>query len=265
MRQKTILTKGKIMVGVYFSGTGNSKYAAELFCMEYDKESRVYSIEDVEAFMALKDADLIVFAYPVQFSTVPKIVRDYVTDNKELWKNKKVFVIATMGLFSGDGSGSLGRLLKKYGAVVTGGLHLRMPDIVADVKALKRPLDKNQELVRQAELKIREAVKQLKAGHPTREGMGPLYRLAGFFGQRAYFGHKTRKYSSKLKIDTEKCIGCGKCEELCPMKNITITDQKAVSGDRCTMCYRCINKCPKQAITLLGKSVIEQCGIERYK
>ncbi len=33
------------MVGIYFSGTGNSKYAAELFCKEYDNESRTYSIE----------------------------------------------------------------------------------------------------------------------------------------------------------------------------------------------------------------------------
>ena len=37
------------MVGIYFSGTGNSKYAVELFCKEYDKEFSAYSIEDTEA------------------------------------------------------------------------------------------------------------------------------------------------------------------------------------------------------------------------
>ena len=252
------------MVGIYFTGTGNSKYAAELFCKEYDKESGAYSIEDTEALAAVADADLIVFAYPVQFSTVPKIMRDYITDHSELWKNKKVFIIATMGLFSGDGSGALGRLLKKCGAEVIGGLHLKMPDSIADEKALKRPLEKNRELVKQAKQKINESVKRLKAGKPTQEGIGALYRMAGFFGQRAYFGHKTREYSSKLKIDNDKCIGCGLCEKLCPMKNISIKDQKAVSGDQCTMCYRCINKCSKQAITLLGKRVVEQCGIEKY-
>ena len=36
------------MVGICFSGTGNSKYAVELFCKEYDNESRTYSIEDTE-------------------------------------------------------------------------------------------------------------------------------------------------------------------------------------------------------------------------
>ncbi len=252
------------MIGIYFSGTGNSRYAAELFCREYDKDAIAYTIEDDDVLKAVNSADVIVFSYPVQFSTVPKIMRDFVTNNKELWRNKKIFVIATMGLFSGDGAGMLGRLLESYGAEVIGGLHLKMPDSIADEKALKRPLEKNKELVIQAGQKIKECVRQLKEGHPPLEGMGLLYRLAGFFGQRLYFGHKTKKYSSKLKIDKEKCIGCGKCEKLCPMENIVIVGQKAVSGDRCTMCYRCINKCPEQAITLLGKRVIEQCEIEKY-
>jgi len=252
------------MIGIYFSGTGNSRYAAELFCREYDKDAIAYTIEDDDVLKAVNSADVIVFSYPVQFSTVPKIMRDFVTNNKELWRNKKIFVIATMGLFSGDGAGMLGRLLESYGAEVIGGLHLKMPDSIADEKALKRPLEKNKELVIQAGQKIKECVRQLKEGHPPLEGMGLLYRLAGFFGQRLYFGHKTKKYSSKIKIDKEKCIGCGKCEKLCPMENIVIVGQKAVSGDRCTMCYRCINKCPEQAITLLGKRVIEQCEIEKY-
>ena len=113
------------MLGIYFSGTGNSRYAAELFCREYDKETKVLSIEATDVLTFVNDANLIVFAYPVQFSTVPKIMRDFVTENKEMWRNKKVFVIATMGLFSGDGAGMLGRLLESCGAEVTGGLHLK--------------------------------------------------------------------------------------------------------------------------------------------
>ena len=64
------------MIGIYFSGTGNSKYAAELFCKEYENEALTYSIEDADALKAITELDLIVFAYPVQFSTVPKIMRD---------------------------------------------------------------------------------------------------------------------------------------------------------------------------------------------
>ena len=71
-------------------------------------------------------------------------------------------------------------------------------------------------------------------------------------------------YSNKLKIDTTKCIGCAKCVKLCPMDNIKIENDKAVSLDKCTMCYRCINHCPTYSITLLGKSVVEQSLIEKY-
>ena len=79
------------MTGIYFSGTGNSRYAIEFFCREYDMDIKVYSIENPEAKEAIANAESLVFSYPVQFSTVPKIVRDYVTNNGELWKNKKVF------------------------------------------------------------------------------------------------------------------------------------------------------------------------------
>ena len=110
------------MVGVYFSGTGNSRYAAEVFCKEFDGASAAFSIEDGSVVAAIQSADEIVMAYPVQYSTVPKILRDFIGDNGSLWKGKKVFVIATMGLFSGDGAGILGRLLEGYGACITGGL-----------------------------------------------------------------------------------------------------------------------------------------------
>jgi NAD-dependent dihydropyrimidine dehydrogenase PreA subunit/flavodoxin len=252
------------MLGIYFSGTGNSKFAAECFCKNYDKDSKALSIEDQDAISEIKRSDLLVFSYPVQYSTVPKILRDFITNNSELWMNKKVFIIATMGLFSGDGSGILGRLLHGFGAEVIGGLHLKMPDSIGDEKALKRPLEKNKELVRAAESKIKESVRFLKEGNPTREGLGPLYQMAGLFGQRLYFGHKTKEYSSKLKINADKCVGCGLCVKLCPMNNITVASGKAVSGNQCTMCYRCINKCPKQAITLLGKNIVEQSVIEKY-
>ena len=252
------------MTGIYFSGTGNSRYAAETFCREYEEGSAAFSIEDPQVIQAAKDADTLIFSYPVQYSTVPKILRDFITDNSSLWTGKKVFIIATMGLFSGDGSGALGRLLQSCGAEVIGGLHLMMPDSIGDEKALKRPLEKNRELIRKAEMKIKGAVRQFREGHPTKEGLGVLYRAAGFFGQRLWFGHKTKHYTDRLKIDAEKCIGCGKCVKLCPMENLVIQNKKAVTGDRCTMCYRCINRCPKQAITLLGKKVIEQSVIEKY-
>ena len=252
------------MVGIYFSGTGNSRYVAEMFCNEYDETTKALSIEDDNIIEAVRNEEMLVFAYPVQYSTVPKILCDFIIENNELWESKKVFVIATMGLFSGDGAGILGRLLQKCGAAIIGGLHLKMPDSIGDEKVLKRPLEKNKELVKNAEQKISKSVQLLKSGKPTQEGIGVLYRMVGFFGQRLYFGHKTKEYSDMLCVDTDKGIGCGKCEKLCPMNNIKIVDKKVAQNNRCTMCYRCINNCPMQAMTLLGTKVVEQSVIEKY-
>lgn len=251
------------MLGIYFSGTGNSKYAIELFCREYDEKTEILSIEDNSIVDIIKNEDFIVFSYPVQYSTVPKILRDFIISNKDLWNGKKVFVIATMALFSGDGAGQLGRLLEKYGAECVGGLHLKMPDNICDEKVLKNSYEKNKVIIRNSEEKIRKSAELMKLGKPTKEGMGLFCRIVGFLGQRMFFWHKTRYYSDKLKINDE-CVGCGLCVSLCPMENIKIEHNKAVSDGKCAMCYRCINACPKQSITLLGNKVYEQYKIEKY-
>lgn len=252
------------MVGIYFSGTGNTKYCVETFVKECDDAALAFSIEEENIAQIISDQKEIVFGYPVQFSNLPKMLKDFVVSNSDIWRDKKVFIIATMGLFSGDGSGMLARLLENYGAIIEGGLHLKMPDSISDEKALKRSLQDNQTLVKRAALKVKSAAHDLKSGNPPQEGIGLWYHLAGLFGQRLYFRNKTKTYTDKLKIDKNKCTGCRKCVNLCPMKNIRFEEQKAVSGNRCTMCYRCINKCPAQAITLLGKRVIEQCYLEKY-
>ncbi|HCW52492.1 MAG TPA: iron-sulfur protein [Clostridium sp.] len=252
------------MVGIYFSGTGNTKHCIGEFIRKLDDSASIISIEEPESIDAIKENDFIVFAYPIYFSSLPKIIRDYIKTNKEIFQGKKIFIIATMGLFSGDGAGCSARLFKKCGAEIIGGLHLKMPDCIGDEKALKKSLEQNKEIVKNAENKICQAVEKLKNKQPTKEGINIIYHAAGLFGQRLWFYNKTRNYSDKLKIDKSKCIGCGLCSSLCPMDNIEIIDKKAEPKEKCTMCYRCISNCPKQAITLIGKKVYEQCKSERY-
>lgn len=252
------------MIGIYFSGTGNLKYCVEMFLKEYGTESRAFSIEDKNVIQEIQKHKELVIGYPVQFSNIPKILRDFITDHPRVWRGKKIFVIATMGLFSGDGAGVPARLLHRRGAIVTGGLHLKMPDSICDERVLKRTLESNRKLIVCASDKIKRAVSDIKNGSVPQEGLGPLYHLAGLFGQRIYFYNKTKFYSDRLRIDSNKCMGCGKCAALCPKKNIHLIDKLAVSKDQCTMCYRCVSQCPAQAITLLGKRVIEQCYIDKY-
>ena len=188
------------MIGIYFSGTGNTKFCVDKFLAEYDNSKNTFSIEDKCTLDKIKNNHEIVIGYPVQYSNIPKILRDYVMYNQYIWKGKKVFIIATMGLFSGDGAGILARLLNNYGAVIVGGLHLKMPDSIGDVRVLKRSSEKNKELVMKAEEKIHKAVYLIKSGKTPQEGLGIAYHFAGLFGQRLYFGWKTKRYTDNLKI-----------------------------------------------------------------
>ena len=138
-----------------------------------------------------------------------------------------------------------------------------MPDSVCDSKLLKKGIEENKQIVKNANQRIEQVAEQILQGKYPQEGLSRIAHIKGLFGQRLWFYHKTVGYSDKLKI-SDACIGCGKCEKLCPMHNITIQSGRAMPGNWCTMCYRCISLCPQKAITLLGKEVTEQCGYEKY-
>lgn len=253
------------MIGVYFSGTGNTKYCAEYLSGHLDCDGTSYAIENENTAFYIKNNDEIIFAYPVYYSDLPKIVRDFIVDNSAIWKGKKIFIIATMGLFSGDGAGCAARLFKKYGAHILGGLHVKMPDCIGDVKVLKKSAEENKRIIEKATVKLNNAATAIKSGNYPKNGLSFANRLAGLFGQRLYFGKKTKKYYSGVKIDRTKCISCKLCISVCPMKNIEAKDNKIIFGSKCTMCYRCFSDCPKQAITIIGKKVIQQNKFDDYK
>ena len=251
------------MKAIYLSGTGNTKHLVNLLLCELGHEGRLIPIESENSGDVFTDEEIII-AYPTQFSNIPYMVRDFIHKHAASWNGKKVFLLTTMGMFSGDGTGCAARILKKYGAVITGGLQVIMPDSVADCKALKKTKEQNAQIINEADKRIIEAATEIKAGNYPKEGLSFWSHLAGLFGQRLWFYNKTTGYTDKLKIKSDKCAGCGICASGCPMHNIKIENGKAIASSQCTMCYRCISNCPKQAITLLGKEVYEQISYDKY-
>lgn len=65
--------------------------------------------------------------------------------------------------------------------------------------------------------------------------------------------------ADKFRAD-DKCIGCGKCAQLCPLNDISIVDGLPVWGKNCTHCMACICHCPTGAIEYGRKSL----GKPRY-
>lgn len=57
----------------------------------------------------------------------------------------------------------------------------------------------------------------------------------------------------EIKAELEKCIGCGKCAERCPMASITMKDRKPVTDASCLGCGQCVGICPQDVRILVKK------------
>jgi len=62
--------------------------------------------------------------------------------------------------------------------------------------------------------------------------------------------HKYLKNVTTLAFSTEKCIGCGRCTEVCPHGVFDIDGGKAriIERDLCMECGACALNCPVSAI-----------------
>ncbi|MCL2086282.1 MAG: EFR1 family ferrodoxin [Oscillospiraceae bacterium] len=253
------------MLGIYFSGTGNTRHAVERFVSEVDSTAKSLSIEDGGILDELEKNEMFVFGFPVYYSNIPKIAKDFIIENKASFKGKKVFIIATKGLFNAFGVGYARRIFADCGAEFIGSSQFNMPDNIRDLKIMEVAFDysKDGKILEKTDKKIAKAADKFKASKRQKSGLNPLNYIIGFFLKILWFYPNTDSYITAPKVDTEKCNSCGLCVKLCPMKNLTIADEKAVSGDKCTVCYRCFGNCPTQALTVLGDKVYGQYVFEK--
>lgn len=51
----------------------------------------------------------------------------------------------------------------------------------------------------------------------------------------------------------KKCIGCQTCVEVCPQKNLVLTNEGIKDLGRCVACGKCTDECPTLALEMAGK------------
>ena len=230
---------------VYFSGTGNSRYCAQML-------AKLLNDDLLDAAGYIKHgiaAELIsgkpwVFVAPTYAWQMAHIFSDFIRTGTFSGSEEAYFVL-TCGGDIGNAGQPLSELCAEQNFKYMGTLEVVMPENYvamfpvpdeeksARIIAAAAPvLEKGAECIAQCAPFPANKVgllDKLKTG-PVNQGFYKFYVKAdGFFV-------------------TEKCIGCGKCADACILNNIRLENKRPVWGQSCTHCMSCICGCPTEAI-----------------
>ena len=225
----------------YFTGTGNSLYAARALAQEGEQiVSMIDAVREKRFHYTLGENEPLGFVFPVYFYTVSDPVLEFVR-NLTVEGAPFVYAVIACGASIGPAGGFLKSELKKRG------LELRRADplVVPDGALLFYDIDTPEKMAQQLEKAseelqtIRAAVAQRRPGRITGSA------AAGKAGLAAYHLCMSTK---KFHAD-DTCVGCGKCASICPAEAIRLVDGRPVwKKDKCLKCCGCINRCPVGAI-----------------
>jgi len=251
------------MLTIYFSGTGNTKYVAELFSRKTD--AQCLSIEvDADFHAEMWAHDTIAFCYPIYGSRVPLIMREFVAKHMDALRGKKLAIFVTQVAFSGDGARALSDLFPKGHIEVVYAEHFFMPNNVSNFALLRKAGKRNiRKRMKMAESRMDRVCRNMKLGIVKKRGFSAISRVLGNIQGRPWQGdsrnafavENTMEYRAKhsVKIDGG-CTACNICVECCPMKNLENHASTITHKNNCTVCYRCVNRCPQKAITVFFHS-----------
>ena len=229
---------------IYYTGTGNSKYVAEMM-------ADVLGDEAVSANEYIKNgiaADFTsekpyVFVSPVYVSAPARIFEDFVRSGSFAGNKKAYFIMTCAG-----GMGACPAYCVKLCANkldFMGCAQVEMPQNYLVFFSTKEK-EECEKIIAGAEPKIQSLADMIKADKPFPDsGMKKWELISTEMIIAPYYKWFMR--AKKFTVSDE-CVGCGLCAKTCPLGNIRIVDKKPLWGDNCTHCVSCINRCPKKAI-----------------
>lgn len=230
---------------VYFSGTGNSRYCAQLLAAQLNDEI-------IDAFHFIRDgiaAELCsgrpwVFVSPTYGWQIPRIFADFLRSGC-FTGSKNAYFVMTCGSEIGNAGAALQILCAEKGFAYQGVLEVIMPENY--IAMFDVPDETESAQIIAAARPILEAgvacIRQEKP-FPAHKTSAADKLKSGVMNALFY----TVCVKAKAFDTTDACINCGKCERGCPMNNIHLKDGKPVWGNHCTHCMACICGCPTEAI-----------------
>lgn len=236
----------------YFSGTGNTRWAAErlaavtherlLFIPEELKTTCEYSLGEDER---------IGFCFPVHGWQPPRIVREFVGRLSVMnAAGHYAYALCTCGDSTGLAMKMLAEELAVRGIVLQSWQSLVMPESYVCLPFMytdtpEREREKKEEAARRLDV-FEQVVAGRKAGHQELTlGLTP-WTFSHVIG--AYF-NRFMITDKKFTVDSDVCIHCGRCAKVCPVGDITFDETPSWKNDSsCTCCLSCYHHCPVHAI-----------------
>lgn len=235
----------------YFSGTGNSEYVATRLAEATGEAcfSMAECLNVEKCSFRVGDAERVGFVTPVYFWGLPSVVVDFML-RLDLHAECKPFVyhVVTYGTTTGQSHAQMSRLLERKGFSLDGKYIVRMVDVWTPMFNLSDK-EKCLRITRKAERQIEKNVLRIQN---RVAGNFDYLRVPGWLGRLYYRTYEAERRTSRFRLLTDRCVGCGLCASRCPVHAIKMRSCHPVwTEERCAMCLRCLHHCPKFAI---------QCG-----
>lgn len=230
---------------LFFSGTGNSAYAAKYISEKINDEVKnLFNIIREKDTSPLKSEKPWVIVAPTYSWQLPLFLRDWLK-NAKLEGSKDVYFVLTCGGEIGDAPKHLIKLCKKMNVNYKGCAEVKMPEnYIAMFDSCDE--DKAKRIIEKCIPSLDEAANAILEGESIPENK------CGFVGKLYSTAVNPLFYSIFVKdkkfYATDECINCGLCEKKCILGNIEIKDGKPSWKGNCTHCMACISYCPKNAI-----------------
>ena len=241
----------------YFSGTGNSLAVAQSIAGGTGQEISNHLIATPKG----SDNEVVGFVCPVYAWGIPRhfkgIIRDWMRmiSTKEIAKPEYIFMVLTCGDDIGMTDREMSRLLNEGGHNLDACFSIAMPNTYVCLPGFDiDPADLQQHKLQTAKgriLKIVGHINQRKRGL-TDVVRGTVPRLKSYVLRPLFNSFLT---GDKHFLATNDCIGCGLCQRICPLQNITSSSAgKPQWNGNCADCLRCYHLCPKHAIHYAGRT-----------
>lgn len=242
---------------IYFSGTGNSKHIAQRIAEQLQDE-----LIGINGKIKTNDTqpmnvnDRLVIVTPTYAWRIPLVVQEWIRKTAFIGTSGVWFVMSCGGEI-GNAAKYNKQLCDEKKFSYMGTAQILMPENYIALFGTPSD-DEARGIIAKAEPVLDEIIALIKENKKFSLPRNNVYDkfMSGPVNKVFYpFCVKAKAFRV-----SEECIGCGKCETLCPMNNISVVTSKPVWGKDCTHCMACISYCPTKAIEY-GKNSI---GKERY-